>query len=178
MNIVQLKKQLKQLEQKELIQLIVDLSKLNSDVKKYLSAQFNGEEVILELHNQAKKKIKDGFFPERGDILSLNEAKNTITTFKKLSKDNIKTLDLMIYYVEIGTEFTNTYGDIDSKFYSSMISMFSKVIKECDRDIEIFTLFEKRLENVVDDASGIGWGYHDAISELYYSLEWIYDHEE
>lgn len=57
MNIAQLKKELKQFEQKELIQLIVDLSKLSDEVKNYLSAQLNGEEVIIELHNQAKLKM-------------------------------------------------------------------------------------------------------------------------
>ena len=178
-NITQLKKELKQLEQKELMALIIELYKLNDDVKNYLSTQFKGEEVILDLYKQTKKKVKDQFFPERGfGKMKLTEAKDAISTFEKVSKDNIKTLDLMVYYVEIGTVFTNTYGDIDSKFYNSMISMFSKVIEECKYDEQIFNLFNERLENIVEDASGIGWGYHDSLSELYYSVEWAYEDEE
>jgi hypothetical protein len=66
--------------------------------------------------------------------MRLSEAKNAISKFNKLSSDDLKTLDLMLYYVEIGTEFTNTYGDIDEKFYNSMVSMYRKVVGACDQD--------------------------------------------
>jgi len=32
----------------------------------------------------------------------------------------------MLHYVETGTEFTNTYGDIDEPFYNSLISMLNQ----------------------------------------------------
>lgn len=61
-----LKKELKQFEQKELIQLITELYKLNDDVKQYVSNRFIGEEAILALYETTKKKINNEFFPERG----------------------------------------------------------------------------------------------------------------
>lgn len=84
----------------------------------------------------------------------------------------------MLYFVEIGTEFTNTYGDINSQFYNSLISMYRKIIDECYRDFEIFTLYKERLKEVMDNACEIGWGYFEALSELYYSLEFTYEEEE
>ena len=51
-----LKKQLKTYEQKELIELIVEMFKSNKDVQNYLSSKFLGDEVIDELFQQARKK--------------------------------------------------------------------------------------------------------------------------
>lgn len=92
------------MDQKELIQLISEIYKMNKDVKHFLSNKFNGEESIIELYQQTKKIVKDEFFPERGfPKMRLTVAKKAITDFKKLSSDELKTLDLMLYYVEIGT---------------------------------------------------------------------------
>lgn len=44
--ITDLKKQLKKYEQKELIELIVEMFKANKEVQNYLSSKFLGDEVI------------------------------------------------------------------------------------------------------------------------------------
>jgi hypothetical protein len=177
--LTELKRSLKEHDQKELIQLISELYKLNNDVKDYLSCKFLGEEAINELFEKTKKKVMDEFFPDRGHgKLRLSEAKNAITNFKKLADDRIRTIDLMLYYVELGTEFTNSFGDIDSTFYNSMVSMYDKVAMECDKDEELFLRFEDRLYSVVHMSGGIGWGYHDTLCDIYYSIEWVTDEEE
>ena len=90
----ELKKELKQYDQKQLSQLVADLFKLNDDVKNYLGTRFKGEEAIIELFETAKKQINDEFFPERGfGKMRLSEAKNAISKFKKLTSDDLKTLD-------------------------------------------------------------------------------------
>ncbi|EKN69014.1 hypothetical protein P9E76_14100 [Schinkia azotoformans] len=109
--------------------------------------------------------------------MRLGEARDAITNFKKITGDQLRTLDLMLFYVEVGTEFTNTYGDIDGRFYDSMISMYNKVISECAKDEKLFKIFHDRLSSVIEDSSGIGWGYHDALWDLYLSLEWVADEE-
>lgn len=119
-----LKKQLKEYEKKELIQLISDLYKNSKAAQAFLSVRFLGEEAVDELFNQALKKIKNEFFPEEGfGKLRLSEAKKAISEFKKLTNDEFKTAELMVFYVEQGIDFTNTYGDIDENFYSSMETM-------------------------------------------------------
>ncbi|WP_391206605.1 DUF6155 family protein [Psychrobacillus sp. L4] len=174
----ELKKELKQYDQKELTQLIVDLYKLNDDVKIYLGNRFKGEEAIVELFEAMKRKITDEFFPINGfGKMRLKEAKEAITNFKKLSNDQIKTIDLMLYYVEIGTKFTKTYGDIDGKFYSSMANMFNKVADACVDDEQTYNIFADRLSAVVDESNGVGWGYHDALCDIYGSIEWTWEDE-
>lgn len=174
-----LKKELKQFDQKELIQLIADLYKLNDDVKHYVSNRLIGEEAILALYEKSKKSISNEFFPDRGfGKMRLKEAKSAITNFKKLSGDHEKTVDLMLYYVELGTHFTKMYGDINEAFYDSMISMYIKVTEACDQDEAMFHTLNDRLYAVVEETKGMGWGYHDCLYDYYYSIEWTMDEEE
>lgn len=77
--------------------------------------------------------------------------------------------------MELGVEFTNTYGDISESFYSSVENMYRSVIDSVSKHKgpEIFNLLSKRLKAVVDDTSGIGWGFHDNLGDMYYDIKWI-----
>ncbi|WP_254119244.1 hypothetical protein [Bacillus sp. FJAT-29790] len=61
LKVSELKKQLKDYDQKELIQLVADLYKKSKDVQSYLSVRFLGETATVELFNDAKKKSKMNF---------------------------------------------------------------------------------------------------------------------
>jgi hypothetical protein len=52
----ELKKQLKQYDQKELVELIVEMFKNNKDVQNFLSSKLLGDEAIEGLFTQAQKK--------------------------------------------------------------------------------------------------------------------------
>jgi len=85
---------------------------------------------------------------------------------KKATNDPVGTLDLMVYYVECGTQFTVDYGDIDEGFYASLEAMFTQVVKKLQHsDQDTIDRFLPRLRGLVRQARGIGWGYYDAIAE-------------
>jgi hypothetical protein len=177
--ITDLKKQLKEYEQKELVELIVEMFKANKEVQNYLSSKFLGDEVIEVLFNQTRKKIENEFFPDRGfGKLRLAEAKKEITAFKKATNDEKRTVDLMLFYVEQCVEFTNTYGDISEGFYSSMVKMFDQVAMVCYRDEELYKAFSSRLRGVLSDVDGIGWGVQEALVDSYYTIGWVHDEDE
>jgi hypothetical protein len=178
MKVTDLKKQLKQLDQKELIELVVDMFKSNKDVQNFLSSKFIGVEAIKELFQKSRKKIESEFFPDRGNPkLRLAEAKKEITTFKKLTNDEKRTVDLMLYYVELGVDFTCAYGDISEGFYSSMIKMFDQVTIQCDLDEELYKELSERLERVVSRAPE-GWGFQEFLLESYYTIGWVQEDDE
>lgn len=72
----------------------------------------------------------------------------------------------MIYYVEMGVKFTNAYGDIEEPFYNSMESMYLNAAKFIVRH-ELQSLFQERCQELVTETRGIGWGFHDMLSEIY-----------
>lgn len=77
----------------------------------------------------------------------------------------------MIYYVELGTEFTAMYGDIDGAFYSSMASTFAQAVERIDTSYERVAPYEDRLQSILEEAAQVGWGYPDALMEIYYDME-------
>nr|VFJ93592.1 MAG: hypothetical protein BECKH772A_GA0070896_1005812 [Candidatus Kentron sp. H]VFJ94203.1 MAG: hypothetical protein BECKH772B_GA0070898_1005712 [Candidatus Kentron sp. H]VFK00881.1 MAG: hypothetical protein BECKH772C_GA0070978_1005412 [Candidatus Kentron sp. H] len=73
----------------------------------------------------------------------------------------------MIHYLETGNRFTLDFGDIDEPFYMSLESMFARIIAELKKRPEkTRTAYHLRLKEVVVAATGMGWGYYDAISML------------
>ncbi|MCG3087289.1 DUF6155 family protein [Sporosarcina cyprini] len=176
LKVSELKKHLNLLDKKMLIEMMVEIHKNNKSVQDYFAVKFSGESAVADLVERAKSEIKNEFFPERGHgKLRLAVAKKAISDFKKLTGDEEQTVDLMLYYVELGTEFTATYGDIDLPFYNSMLSMYEKVVDFCEGDSTAGKHLEERLYRVVRMSDGIGWGYHDGLCNLFYSISWLED---
>lgn len=109
--------------------------------------------------------------------LRLKEAKSAISSFGKLAGDHEKIVDLMLYYVEMGTQYTLMYGDIYDAFYDSMLSMYEKVADACNQDEALYRAFHDRLYAVVEATEEIGWGYHECLCDCYYSIDWVWDEE-
>ena len=65
----------------------------------------------------------------------------------------------MFHYVEMGNQFTLDLGDIDEQFYSSLESMFDRILSTIGKqpkNIQIRCL--PRLENIIDSVQDMGWG--------------------
>jgi hypothetical protein len=75
--------------------------------------------------------------------------------------------DLMLFYVEMGVQFTNTYGDINEPFYSSMETMYQRAAQLISAN-ELRDRFEGRCLKIVTDTRNIGWGFHDELSDIYH----------
>ncbi|MDO3410931.1 DUF6155 family protein [Saccharibacillus sp. CPCC 101409] len=164
-----IKKTLKTYDKDALISMMLDCYRMSGDVKNYIHILMNPEETIEELYEKSKSLILQEFFPQRGIAkLKLSNAKKAISDFGKFSDDEVKILDLMIYYVELGVEFTNMYGDIDENFYSSIEKMYKNALKNIQSNQALSKQFNDRLKDIVDNARGIGWGFYDYLAGCYY----------
>lgn len=56
-----------------------------------------------------------------------------------------------------------------------MYSMYSKLMDQCEKDSGYFHKYRDRLKAIVDNTEGIGWGFHDGLIDLYYSLDEVED---
>lgn len=171
-----LKKELQSLSQQELIGMIAECFKLSKDVERFLTVKFLGDEAVQELFHVYQKKVKDEFYPDRGHgKLRLAEAKKAIQDFEKITRNKRLILELRLFYVEMGVAFTNDFGDIDERYYMSMEDMYASVIKLLNEEEtpELFEEYAERILNVVEATDGIGWGFHDALGDIYYDLKWI-----
>ena len=100
--------------------------------------------------------------------MDLKGAANAISIYSK-AIDNVKgEAELLIFFVECGNNFTLSYGDIDEEFYDSMLTMYEKaIIAVSELPLKEQHAFKERLLKIRESASGIGWGYHDGLCNLY-----------
>jgi hypothetical protein len=109
---LQIKPVLASLDKPELIALLKDLFDHSLESRAFLSARFLAEGVPNAILDRYRKRIVEQFFPKRGDgKLDLRSARRAICDYRKATSDLAGTVDLMLIYVESGTEFTNQFGD-------------------------------------------------------------------
>ncbi len=165
----QLKQHLKQRSHDELIGDIADLFVKLDPVKDYYQLRL-GEGHNEELLEKYKAMIKREFFPARGfGEPRLSIARKAVTEYKKVSSSHEGLADLMLFYVEMGVRFTNTYGDIDEPFYNSMERMYARAL-ELIVEHNLQGQFEPRCKKIVADTAQIGWGFHDNLSHMYHEF--------
>ncbi len=169
-----LKHYLSQRSQQELVGEIVELFKRLDGVKDYYAVRLYGgyDEELLE---EYKERVKDEFFPDRGfGEGRISIARRAVTDYKKVSSSAEALADLMVFYVEMGVRYTNSYGDIDAPFYSSMESMYERACKLIVSK-KLQDRFEPRCKQIVRNTSEIGWGFHDTLREIYeeYFAEYV-----
>lgn len=166
LNLTALKQYLKSCSKEELISDIAELFKRFEPVKDYYQVKLSPEEETPVV-KKYKQIIENEFFPSRGyGRAKLSVARKAVTDYKKVSRNPMSLADLMLFYVEQGVRFTNEYGDIDEPFYNSMESMYEKAIEWIVKN-EMQDLFKERCKKIVEDTSGIGWGFHDGLSDIY-----------
>ena len=171
-----LNKHLKRMSSEQLIELVKECYDASKEMERFLAVRMIGEEAVESLFHEYRKKVEHEFFPERGHgKLRLHEAKKAIVDFERLTGSRKYSLELKLIYVEFGVSFTLTYGDIDERFYSSIESVYADIIRTVNDDetAELFEDFEERISAIVSDTEGIGWGFHDILSELHAQLRWI-----
>lgn len=156
---------LSQQSPQELLQLMRDVYALRPEVKDFIHARVLMSEKTVKPYKQT---IHQSLYPDviHGENLDLARGRKAISDYKKATHDPVGTLELMVYYVECGNQFTVDYGDIDEAFYESLDAMFTQVVKTLQKsDEQTVARFLPRLKAVVRQAEGMGWGYYDAISD-------------
>ena len=152
----------------ELLNLITDLYHLSSDNKNFLQTRFSLVEDPLSPY---KKIIKDCLYPDvmHDKPLSIAKAKKAISQYEKAIGETKGLVELMIYFVECGNSFTVDYGDINEDFYLALFRMYDKAIDTLfSLDEDTIQAYQPLFRKIMESSSGIGWGYHDDLCDLYY----------
>ncbi len=156
-----------------LIGLVKDLYDASSGNRDFLQARFGAPEDAGAILEKYREKIVKQFFPKRGfGKLKLAEARRAIRDYRKAAGDLAGTIDLMLTFVENGTEFTLEFGDINEAFYSSLDSVLDEmVILLRTEGSDLYPRFRDRILCLRDDVDKIGWGYGDSLGEQVDLLE-------
>ncbi len=151
----------------DLIREILTLANTFPAVNDYYANMFGKSD---EVAAKFKKKIKDEFFPARGDgHARAGVVRGIIAAFKRVSASKRDLADLYIYHVEQGVKFTNEYGDINESFYNSIESSFEYAMKLIKKE-KLLEEFQQRCAKIVGDSEDTGWGFGEFLADEYYSV--------
>ena len=150
-----------------------DLHDASPENRDFLRARFDAENAGGEALEKYRRKIVEQFFPQRGfGKLKLAEARKAIRDYRKATGNVSGTIDLLLTYVENGTEFTQQFGDINEAYYNSLESALNELAALlCGEGRELYAQFRDRLARVEQLANHIGWGYGDYVREQVAILE-------
>ncbi len=167
-SLTSLKKHLRQQSDKELVEEIAHLYKTFPQVKEYYQASFFKDDAgVLDKYKQI---VIDEFSPTRGKYqfpkMRASVARKAISDYKKIACSDAGIADIMLTYVESGVDCTLAYGDIDEPFYISMESMYESAWKFI-AEKALTNEFSARLKAIVTLTRGMGWGFHDQLSDIY-----------
>lgn len=156
------------LDQKQLVKLVADLYRFSKENQAFLHARFAvGDDPL----GPYKKTINECMYPDiySKKPIQISKAKRAISSYSKAVGDPLGEAELMTFFVECGNNFTVNFGDIDEAFYDALNRMYQRAIdKVLSLPEEQRIEFKDRLEAIMTSSSGIGWGYHDMLSDDYY----------
>ena len=170
-------KKLESMSKEELMNIIVDFYRTNKLVEVGLSLMILGEDYGNVLLEKYKKQLYKIFNPS--DIVrngfSLENAQRVLSDFADACVGDTGRWygDLALYFAECATDFTMSFGDIDEEFYDALGDAYHDAVVIASEDECLYQLWKERLETVLHDFSGFGWGMDDFIAEEYYSIPWI-----
>jgi len=162
----ELKVIISRLGERELCDLLLELAALRQENREWLLAKLRGNAGIDETIKYYKKKIEDAFFAD--NKIHLNNARQAISDFKKISEKRELMLDLMVYYAECGTRLAEESGDLYESFYDSIMGIFIDVVRILEKsgDKDLMETFRPRLKWIVEH-SAEGWGMQDTLDGYY-----------
>ena len=166
----QLENHLQHLEKKELLAEVSKLFTRVEQVREYYQMEFGGKAEREKVLADYKKQIRSQFYSSRSASPRMPKAaelRKIINAFKKVAVVQYDVVDLMLYRVETAVEFTNDFGDIDQSFYQSTIKTYCDALQLIDKE-KLHSYFNDRCGQIVDDASGIGWGFYDTLWEFFH----------
>jgi hypothetical protein len=158
-------------EKSELLKLIADLYSSSAENKSFIHSRYFVGGQTLEPY---KGIISEALYPDvyKNKPIRLSIGKKAISDYYKATKDKAGQLELMVHYLETGNQFTIKFGDIDEQFYSSLETMFEKILTSLRKESpDVRDKYCSRLKDVVSSARNIGWGYYDYISDIFEKYE-------
>jgi hypothetical protein len=122
-----------------------------------------------ELLERQRKRILGEFYTRRGIPRNprISNAREAIDDYRRATSDPAGTAELMLTYVEVGTEFAVQFGMRDAPFLRSLETVLDKLVGILAKDerLNLVERFRERLQTVVEQACDCGYGYDEFVSD-------------
>ena len=176
-----LQQKIKTWEAPALLGLVKDLFQLSADnraflVARLLSGEAEGGGQDGSVAIPYRQRIHDAFYDKGGwprSNLKLADARKAIRDYRRATSDAIGTMDLMIAYVETGTEYSLDFGAEEESLFDSLSSVLNEIeaVFSKESGLDLYEQFQQRLLDLDEKAREIGWGFGDQVGYIVEGLE-------
>ena len=166
MSKLSVKRLLASMEKGEIIEMVMELYDARKEAKDYLEYYaVPNENSKLE---EYKRIITEEFYPSknREPKTRFSVCRKAVSDFKKLKPSEEALADLMVTYMENACQFTYDYGDMWEQYYDSVEGNFEKTVQFIAKN-NLWEYFDSRIKQCLRWASPCGWGFPDALDDLY-----------
>lgn len=153
-------------DRKGLIGLVHDLYEASTANRRFLHARLLPSSSAVEKY---RKLVADAVFPDPFSRrrVSLRDATAAITEYRRSTGDVPGTVDLMLTFIEAGTEQAADLGYGDEDYFSALENKIDAVVKSWPAlPAETRAKAATRLAWVRERAKDIGWGYGDYVDDV------------
>jgi len=112
-------------------------------------------------------------YPYPDEDLAAIAGRKAISYYRQTTGDEDGVLELMIHYLERGTQYTVDYGDMWESFYDDLSEMGFEIVEEIKKKnpgSDFLETIEPRFREIGDLSRNIGWGFGDDMAEIYSAL--------
>ncbi len=167
----EVKARLEALDRKGLVSLLGDLYDASVANRRFLRSRLtSGSRDIEEYRRLVADAIYPDPFSERR--VSVRDAAAAIVEYRRSTGDASGTIDLMLTFVEAGTEQAADLGYGDEAYFDALQLRLDAVEQDFDTlPAEMRTNVRARLGRIQMRARDVGWGFGDAVDELVQALD-------
>jgi hypothetical protein len=162
----EVRSQLDTFDRQGLLGLVRDLYEANAANRRFLRARFLPTGAAIEEYRQL---VSDAVFPDPFSKrpVRLRDASATITEYGRSTGDVAGSVDLMLTFVEAGTEQAADLGYGDGAYFSALVRQVDAVVNSLGAlSAQERALAVSRLDGIRNRAKNIGWGYGDYLEDI------------
>ncbi|AMY07695.1 hypothetical protein LuPra_00873 [Luteitalea pratensis] len=167
----EVKARLEALDRKGLVSLLGDLYDANEANRRFLHARLAPDSRAIE---EYRRLVADALYPDPFSKRRVRvcDAAAAIAEYRRATADASGTVDLMLTFVEAGTEQAADLGYGDEAYFDALQIRLDAVAKEFDTlPAEVRANVRARLGRIQVRAHSVGWGFGDAVDELLHALD-------
>jgi hypothetical protein len=167
----EVKARLQALDRKDLVSLLGDLYDANGANRRFLHSRLAPRSRAIE---EYRRLVADAIYPDPFSKrrVSVRAGAAAIVEYRRSTGDASGTVDLMLTFVEAGTEQAADLGYGDEAYFSALQIRLEAVAKAFDTlPADVRANVRARLGRIQVRAHNVGWGFGDAVDDLVHALD-------
>jgi glycine cleavage system regulatory protein len=165
------KTRLEAFDRKGLVSLLGELYDASIANRRFLHSRLTPGSRAIE---EYRRLVADAIYPDPFSTrrVSVRDAAAAIVEYRRSTGDASGTVDLMLTFLEAGTEQAADLGYGDEAYCNALQSRLDAVAKEFDSlPVDVGATVRARLGRIQMRAQAVGWGWSDAVDEVVHALD-------